>query len=1027
MKFLFSMSLTGALLLVFAITIGAATFIENDFGAASAQAVVYKALWFELLLALMVMNMIGVIFIRKLYVKEKWGSLLFHVSFIIILLGAAITRFTGQEGLMHIREGQTASTFLTDETYVSGTVLVGDDKVDFSEKVLFVPIKKSSFSEDVSVGGIETSINLIQHIPNAQEIVETNPEAGEPILTIVTAGANGGRENRYLRSGQVLNLNNLIIGFDAEEQVAINIKLTPSGLKMLSSLPVQAFSMDTQERSEIVKDSLVSAPFRHLLTANDNNFVLSAFNPQGQIMLVSAPAGNNQGTIDALVFSVKQGEDEQEVVIKGGKGMAGTPQFVSVGEANLMLAYGSKKLNVPFSVKLDDFQLDRYPGSNSPSSYASDVTVIDGETEFPFRIYMNNILSHKGYRLYQSSYDQDEKGTVLSINKDKPGTYVSYAGYLLLSIGLLFILFNKNSRFTQLSVMIDGIHQKRAAMSISLIVFLFASINVQAQREVLENDFIPTVAQADSLTTLVYQTNDGRMAPLHSLASDLLRKVYKSSTYEGLTSGQVLLGMMASPYSWQAKPIIEVKNKVVQGMLGVDGKYASYNDFFNEEGRYKLNDAISAAYEKKPAERSQLDKDLMKVDERINITFMVYRGDLLKIFPVPNDPENRWVSPSTDNTYSLSGEDSVFVRMGFHYYIAQLVEGKDSASFILDGIKNYQKKYGAEVLPSTTKTNFEISFNNLNIFERLFPFYLFTGLFLLIITFIKIFKPKAKLKYMVWTGQGLIILGFIVHTLGLALRWYVSGHEPWSNGYESMIYIAWATLLAGLLFSRKSEMTLAVTAMMGGIILLVAHLSWMDPEITNLVPVLKSYWLTIHVATIVASYGFLGLGALLAFVNLLSFIMKRKSNAINLDLSIKELTYVIEMTLTFGLILLTIGNFLGGIWANESWGRYWGWDPKETWALASIIFYSFVLHMRFIPGLQSLYAFNLASLISYASILMTYFGVNFYLSGLHSYAAGDPVPIPTFVYYTVAVIAVVGIWAYFNNERIKPKEVNVDK
>ena len=365
--------------------------------------------------------------------------------------------------------------------------------------------------------------------------------------------------------------------------------------------------------------------------------------------------------------------------------------------------------------------------------------------------------------------------------------------------------------------------------------------------------------------------------------------------------------------------------------------------------------------------------------------------------------------------------------MAFHHYVDLIIEGNDSATYILNGIKKFQRTYGEEVLPSSTKTSLEISFNKLNIFERLFPFYLYTGFFLLIITFIKIFKPKAKLKYMVLGGQGLIILGFIVHTLGLALRWYVSGHEPWSNGYESMIYIAWATLLAGLLFSRKSEMTLAVTAMMGGIILLVAHLSWMDPEITNLVPVLKSYWLTIHVATIVASYGFLGLGALLAFVNLISFIMKRKSNVINLDLSVRELTYVIEMTLTFGLILLTIGNFLGGIWANESWGRYWGWDPKETWALASIIFYSFVLHMRFIPGLQSLYAFNLASLLAYASILMTYFGVNFYLSGLHSYAAGDPVPIPTFVYYTAAVITIVAVWAYINNDRFKPEGIKEGK
>ncbi|MDH5397215.1 MAG: cytochrome c biogenesis protein CcsA, partial [Cyclobacteriaceae bacterium] len=263
----------------------------------------------------------------------------------------------------------------------------------------------------------------------------------------------------------------------------------------------------------------------------------------------------------------------------------------------------------------------------------------------------------------------------------------------------------------------------------------------------------------------------------------------------------------------------------------------------------------------------------------------------------------------------------------------------------------------------------------------------------------------------------LITAGFAVHSLGLIARWYISGHEPWSNGYESMIYIAWAGLLAGLIFQKKSPMTLAVTAILSGIILWVAHMSWMDPEITNLVPVLKSYWLAIHVATIVASYGFLALGALLAFINLVSMILRNKKNQVRLNLTIKELTYVIEMTLIVGLVLLTIGNFLGGIWANESWGRYWGWDPKETWALATIIFYAFILHMRFIPGLRGIYAFNFASLFGFSSVIMTYFGVNYYLSGLHSYAAGDPVPVPQFVYYTLATMVFVSL-AAFINERI---------
>ena len=1021
MKFLFSMSLTGALLLVFGVAIGTATFIENDFGAASAQAVVYKAFWFELLFTLLVVNMIGVIFTHKLYLKEKWGSLLFHVAFIIVIIGAAITRFTGVEGIMHIREGEMAHSFLTDNTYIMGSVLVNDAKAEFSKKVLFVPIKKAKFSESVEVANKDIDINLKRYIPKAREVVESSAESGVPILTIVIAGKSG-RESRFLKQGEILNLGEVVIGFEASEPVAVNFNYMDGQLFMQSTSAVKTFSMDTREQGEIGADSVVEAPFRHLLTVGNSNFVLSAFNPHGQVMLVPAPVGDKGFALDALVFSIKQGESEQEVVIKGAKGLAGTPRFVKVGDANVMIAYGSKDIEVPFKVKLNDFQLERYPGSMSPSSYASEVTVVDGFKQFPFRIYMNHILSYKGYRLYQSSYDKDEQGTILSINKDKPGTFVSYAGYLLLAIGLLFIIFNKNSRFSHLSAMIDQVHEKRAALSVLLMALLLVSPKVNAQ----ENNFVPTVAQADSLATLIYQTNDGRMAPIHTLASDLLRKVYKHSTYEGLTPTQVLLGMMATPRVWQNKAIIQVKPTRVQGVLGISSKYASYDNFFDENGRYKLQKLISAAYEKRPAERSTFDKDLMKVDERINISYMIYRGDLLKIFPVPNDPDNHWVSPSAKDILTLTGKDSVFVRSSFFQYLQSLVDGNEKqANFILNGIKGFQKKYGSVVLPPASKLNLEIKFNELNVFERLFPYYLLAGFFLLIITFIKIFKPRAKLKYLIWFGQGLIVLGFLVHFIGLAVRWYVSGHEPWSNGYESMIYIAWASLLAGLLFSRKSEMTLAVTAILAGIILFVAHLSWMDPQITNLVPVLKSYWLTIHVATITASYGFMGLGALLAFVNLLTYIMKRKSNAERLNLSIKELTYVIEMTLTFGLILLTIGTFLGGVWANESWGRYWGWDSKETWALASVIFYSFVLHMRFIPGLQGNYAFNLASLLTFSSILMTYFGVNFYLSGLHSYAAGDPVPIPTFVYYTVAVIAIISIWAYFNNQRFKSNGVKI--
>ena len=233
-----------------------------------------------------------------------------------------------------------------------------------------------------------------------------------------------------------------------------------------------------------------------------------------------------------------------------------------------------------------------------------------------------------------------------------------------------------------------------------------------------------------------------------------------------------------------------------------------------------------------------------------------------------------------------------------------------------------------------------------------------------------------------------------------------------SNGYESMIFISWVTLLAGFIFSRKSAFALSATAVLGSMTLMVAHLSFMDPEITNLVPVLKSYWLTLHVSVITGSYGFLGLGAILGLINLILLALSNRRSLERIGNTIEELTVINFKTLTLGLYLLTIGTFLGAVWANESWGRYWGWDPKETWSLITVIIYSLVTHSRMIPGLKDIYSFNVLSLFAFSTVLMTYFGVNYYLSGLHSYASGDPVPVPSFVYIALIILAAISFLAY---------------
>ena len=290
------------------------------------------------------------------------------------------------------------------------------------------------------------------------------------------------------------------------------------------------------------------------------------------------------------------------------------------------------------------------------------------------------------------------------------------------------------------------------------------------------------------------------------------------------------------------------------------------------------------------------------------------------------------------------------------------------------------------------------------------------SLFLFIVVIIAVFKEKNKIiSILTKIAVAFVVLLFIYHTVGLGIRWYISGHAPWSNGYESMIYVAWATLFFGLIIGRKSGLTIASTTFVTSMVLMVAHWNWMDPSIGNLVPVLDSYWLMIHVAIIVASYGPFAIGMILGMIALLLFVLKTKKNEKKIDKVITELTIINELALTIGLVMLTIGNFLGAIWANESWGRYWGWDPKETWALISIMIYAFVIHMRVVPGLRGKLKFNIASVFAFSAILMTYLGVNHLLSGLHSYATGEAAPIPNEIIGWLIISATLSVFAVVKN------------
>lgn len=895
------MQIMGTLILLFAFSIGTATFIENDFGATAAKAIVYNATWFNILLLILTVNLIGRIIIGRMYRLKKLPIFIFHGAFIIIIAGSAITRFISYEGMMHIREGSISNTIMSDITYVDVDIVDGESFSKSSSKVF---------------------------------------------MSVLTPGAYG----------EKIKINNKAYYFKS-------VKYIPSDRK--------------------------------------NNMM------------------------NAMVVEISKGDMVKKVVLSGGKGYTGKKNVFEFDGVNVSMTYGAKEIALPFSLKLLDFQLERYPGSNSPSSYASEVELIDSRKNLnrDYRIYMNNVLNYGGYRFFQSSYDSDEHGTILSVAHDYWGTLFTYLGYFFMTLGMLLSIFMPNTRFAFLGKMLKKASENGNTLKAVITIIVF-SIAIGASAQNMHNTVseIPEITkeQAEKFGQLVVQSHDGRLEPVNTLSGEILRKVARKSSLNGLNPDQVFLGMMTNPLNWQLVKMIKVSHPELKKIIGIDGKHASYLDFINlSNGKYKLSKYVSEAYEKKPAMRNKFDSDVLKVDERLNICYMVYEGDMLRILPDPFNSHKPWYSPES-NIGNMPQEDSAFLKTILPAYFSALSKGNNSkADALLAGIADYQKRYGASILPSENKIKFEILYNKMLIFDNLSKIYGILGLFMIILLFIEMFKPSKWIKYVVNFFIVLVVIGFIVQTFGLVMRWYISGHAPWSNGYESMIYIGWVTLLAGLLFAHGSKMTIAATTILSSIILMVAHLSWMDPEVTNLVPVLKSYWLTIHVSVITASYGFFALSALLGLLNLILMILKSGKNVSKMDLKINELTAINERSIIIGLYLLTIGTFLGGVWANESWGRYWGWDPKETWALVSILVYAFIAHMRYLTGLKSKFTYNFATLISLGVILMTYFGVNYYLSGLHSYATGDPVPVPNFVYYSIATIIVVAVWAYYKDVKIK--------
>ncbi|MCB0556855.1 MAG: cytochrome c biogenesis protein ResB, partial [Phaeodactylibacter sp.] len=722
---LFSTSAAGLYMALFAIAIGAATFVENDFGTSSAQKLIFRSRWMEVLMVLFAISILVNIFRFRLIQQKKWAIFAFHAAILLILLGAAVTRYTGFEGMVHIREGSISDSYLTGETYLVFEAEQGGKIYTFDEPVLFATLGNNAMKRSFLLGEREVSVEVLDFVPNPAEVM-VEDENGAAVIQLVIAGANG-REEYHLGQGSKNKVHGTLFNFsDEEEPQAFNIKYENGGLYLKGAQAFTVMQMATQQRDTFSPGQYYPLMLRSLYTIGQESFVFANFSPNARVELTSTSPKMSSTSMGGVKIRVSQGDEIAEDYIFGSKGVEGRPGLFVLGDMQMAISYGAKRAKLPFALKLRDFIMEKYPGTNSASSYASEVTLMDSRNHVnkDYRIYMNNILNYKGYRFFQSSFDKDELGTYLSINHDWWGTWISYLGYAILTLGMALTFFSSKSRFRQLSKSLEKMRQAERALGMLVLgALLFTANPAFGNTEAKPFAQVVDVGHAQKFGYLIVQDNRGRMKPMNTFASEILRKLSRKESLYGLTAEQIILGMAVNPSDWFQTPLIKMgKHENTKKLVPVEGDLATYDDFFDKNGQYLLKEAVSKAYDIPERDRGAFEKEIMKLDEKVNICNMVFSGSFMKVFPIPGDLNNHWESPTDVGGAHQNPQEQFYNRKFYTAYIPAVQNAFHDqdwslANGMIDELEQYQQKYGAAVLPSANKVKAELLLNKLDVFS----------------------------------------------------------------------------------------------------------------------------------------------------------------------------------------------------------------------------------------------------------------------------------------------------------------------
>ena len=625
-----------------------------------------------------------------------------------------------------------------------------------------------------------------------------------------------------------------------------------------------------------------------------------------------------------------------------------------------------KTKELGFEVSLKNFNVVNYPGTDAPMDY---ITMLTANTQ-EIKVSMNNIGSFNGYRFIQSGYDSDMQGTTLGVYHDPWGIGITYTGYALLFISLIATMVSKKTRIRHLyrkALSLQG--AKAWAVTALLAVSSFAT-SANAQEMVkIDGDI------ADDFGKICVLYNS-RITPINTVATSFVTKLCGKPTWDGLSSNQVFAGWIFDVPYWETVKMIEIKEKKAQELLGINGKWASFDDFWDNYNNYKLDAPLKKAYKDGD---TKLQKQLRDADEKFNIIRMLYGGEMLKMFPYAGKQGHmQWFAPGQPlGNLKLDEKELVFIKKSMDYLAESIITGdKARAEEIAKKIYSYQHVRGKAVVPTKFRIYTETFYNKTNAQRLPVMLYLTLSLVLAIVSTLSLNNGKQKKTRLV---SSVLTWVMLIHTtLLLALRWYVSGHLPMSNGYETMQFMAWATLIVTLVMQKRFLPVKQFGPLLSSFALLVAMITDGNPQITQLMPVLQSPLLSVHVMVIMFSYALFGLTALIGLQGLIAHHRKQEEKE-------QQLAALSQFLLYPAVALIAIGIFIGAIWANVSWGRYWSWDSKETWALITMLIYSAPLHAD-IKWLRKAQHMHIYMLLAFLNVLMTYFGVNYFLSGMHSYA-----------------------------------------